>query len=135
MSSTKIAILSESAPKPIAPYSQAIKVGNTVYISGQLGFDVSANRLVLDSFEAQTEQVFKNLKAVAEASGGTLNDVTKMTIFITDFKNFAIVNKVMEKSFSQPFPARSTIGVASLPLGADIEIEAIMHLSDDRNKL
>ena len=136
MSSTKVPIFTESAPKPIGAYSQAVRVGNTVYLSGQLGFDVNANRLVLDSFEAQTEQAFKNLKSMAEASGGTVDNIAKMTIFITDFKNFPTVNKVMEKYFSRPYPARSTIGVSSLPLGVDIEIEGIMHLSDKEfNKL
>ena len=136
MSSSKVAILSPSAPKPIGTYSQAIKVGNTVYLSGQIGFDAGANKLVVDSFEAQTEQVFKNLKAVAEASGGTVDHIVKLTIFITDFKNFPTVNKVMERVFKQPFPARSTIGVGSLPLGVDIEVEGILQLSEtDKNKL
>lgn len=127
--STKEQVLSGSAPQPIGTYSQAIKVGNVVYLSGQIGYDVSAGRLVLDSFEAQTEQVFRNLRAVAAASGATLDDIVKLTIFITDFKNFPIVNQVMERHFKQPYPARSTVGVASLPLGVDIEVEGVIHLN------
>ncbi|CAG2114751.1 unnamed protein product [Medioppia subpectinata] len=126
--SAKQEIRSSSAPNPVGTYSQAIRVGNTVYLSGQVSIDPKSGQVVLESFEAQAEQVFNNLRAVAEASGATLDHIVKLTIFIKDFKHFPTVNQTMEKYFKKPFPARSTIGVSSLPLGVDIEVEAIIHL-------
>ncbi|CAG2178196.1 unnamed protein product [Oppiella nova] len=130
--SSKQEIKTPLAPQPVATYSQAIKAGNIVYLSGQVAMDVKANKLVLEPFEAQADQVFKNLKTVCEASGATLNQIVKLTIFITDFKNFPTVNQTMEKYFSRPYPARSTIGVASLN-GVDIEVEGILHLPEKTN--
>ena len=130
INASKLEIFNPSAPKPIGTFSEAIKVGNTVYLSGQIGFDAGANKLVNDSFEAQAEQVFGNLRAVAEASGGTVDNIVKLTVFITDFKNLPTINKVMERVFKQPFPARSSIGVASLAFGADIEVEGILQLTE-----
>ncbi|CAG2168890.1 unnamed protein product [Oppiella nova] len=127
--SAKKAIITELAPQPIGTFSQAIRHGNTVYLSGQVGWDVKTGRLVTDSFEAQLEQLLKNVKSVAEASGGSLEDIVKLTLFILDYKNFPIINKVFEKFFTKPYPARSCIGVSSLPLGADIEVEGILQLS------
>lgn len=122
-------ILTPLAPSPIGPYSQAISVGNIVYVSGQLGVNVRTGQMVTESIRAQAEQAFTNLKAVVEASGVTLSNVAKITIFITNFDDFPTINEVMKEYFMAPFPARSTIGVASLPLGAKVELEAIVHLN------
>jgi reactive intermediate/imine deaminase len=130
MSSSKQSVLTPSAPQPFGAYSQAIKAGNTVYLAGQIPYNVNTGQVVLTSIEEQAEQTFSNIKAVAEAAGGTIDDIAKLTIFITDFKYFSAVNSVMEKFFKKPYPARSTVGVASLGKGADIEVEGIMHLPD-----
>ncbi|MBV8910419.1 MAG: RidA family protein [Gammaproteobacteria bacterium] len=116
------------APQPIGAYSQAVRIGDTVYLSGQVPFDPATMQLVAGDFEAQTRRVFENLKAVAEAAGGSLDQAAKFTIFLTDLGNFAKVNEVMALYCAKPYPARSTIGVAALPRGALIEIECVLHL-------
>jgi reactive intermediate/imine deaminase len=121
-------IHTERAPQPIGAYSQAVRTGDTVYLSGQVPFDPATMQLVPGDFEAQTRRVFENLKAVAEASGGSLNQAAKFTIFLTDLGNFAKVNEIMALYCAKPYPARSTIGVAALPRGALIEIECVLHL-------
>lgn len=115
------------APQAIGTYSQAVRVGDTVYLSGQIGLDPSTMQLV-EGIEAQVHRVFKNLKAVAEASGGSLGDVVKLNVFLTDLGNFALVNTIMAEYFSEPSPARAAVGVASLPRGALVEADAIMVL-------
>jgi reactive intermediate/imine deaminase len=121
-------IHTERAPQPIGAYSQAVRAGDTVYLSGQVPFDPATMQLVTGDFEAQTRRVFENLKAVAEAAGGSLNQAVKFTIFLTDLGNFAKVNEIMALYCAKPYPARSTIGIASLPRGALIEIECVLHL-------
>ncbi|MBD1585458.1 RidA family protein [Pseudomonas typographi] len=122
---TKSVIQSDKAPAAIGTYSQAIKAGNTVYMSGQIPLDPATMELV-EGFEAQAVQVFDNLKAVAEAAGGSLGDVAKLNIFLTDLSHFATVNEVMGRYFEQPYPARAAIGVAALPKGAQVEMDAIL---------
>jgi reactive intermediate/imine deaminase len=121
-------IQTERAPQPIGAYSQAVRAGDTVYLSGQVPFDPATMQLVPGDFEAQARRVFENLKAVAEASGGSLDQAVKFTIFLTDLGHFAKVNEIMALYCARPYPARSTIGVASLPRGALIEIECVLHL-------
>jgi len=125
---SKEAIHSDNAPAAIGTYSQAIRSGNIVFLSGQIPLDPKTMELVDGDFEARARQVFENLKAVAAAAGGSLNQVVKLTIFLTDLDNFAAVNGVMEDYFDQPYPARAAIGVASLPKGADVEADAILGL-------
>lgn len=122
---TRTVINSDKAPAAIGPYSQAIKAGNTVYMSGQIPLDPKSMELV-EGFEAQTVQVFENLKAVAEAAGGSLADIVKLNIFLTDLGNFAAVNEVMTRYFQEPFPARAAIGITALPRGAQVEMDAVM---------
>ncbi|MFW2734728.1 RidA family protein, partial [Acinetobacter baumannii] len=110
-------IHTENAPAAIGTYSQAILVGNTLYLSGQIGLDPYSMELV-DGIEAQIRRVFDNLKAVCEAAGGTLADIAKLNIFLTDLSNFQLVNQIMGEYFAQPYPARAALGVASLPKGA-----------------
>lgn len=119
-------IHSESAPAAIGPYSQAVHVGNTVYLSGQTPLDPATGKLVDGDISDQTRRVFANLSAVCEAAGGSLNDIVRMGVFVTDLGNFAAVNAVMRELFSEPYPARTTIGVRSLPVNASVEIDAIM---------
>lgn len=114
-----------NAPAAIGTYSQAVRVGDTVYLSGQIGLDPSSMAMV-EGFEAQTEQVFSNLRAVAEAAGGSLADAVKLTIYLTDLGNFAKVNEVMARYFEQPYPARAAVGVKELPKGALVEADAIL---------
>jgi reactive intermediate/imine deaminase len=121
-------IHSEQAPAAIGTYSQAVRVGNTVYLSGQTPLDPKTMELVPGDFEAQTRRVFENLKAVAAAAGGTLNHAVRVGIYVTDLGNFPTVNKVMAEYFTQPYPARTTIGVASLPRGAAVEIDCVLEL-------
>ena len=125
---SKEAIHSENAPAAIGTYSQAVKAGDFVFLSGQIPLDPATMEFVDGDFEARTRQVFDNLKAVAEAAGGDLSQVVKLTIFLTDLANFATVNSVMEDYFEQPYPARAAVGVASLPKGADVEADAILGL-------
>ena len=122
---TKTVITSDKAPAAFGTYSQAIKAGNTVYMSGQIPLDPKTMELV-EGFEAQTVQVFENLKSVAEAAGGSFKDIVKLNIFLTDLSHFAKVNEIMGKYFEQPYPARAAIGVAALPKGAQVEMDAIL---------
>jgi reactive intermediate/imine deaminase len=120
-------ISTPDAPAAIGPYSQAVRAGDTVYLSGQIPLDPKTMQIV-DGFEAQVKQVFDNLEAVCKAAGGSFGQVVRLTIFLTDLGKFAIVNDMMAARFKTPFPARVTIGVASLPRGAQVEIDAILHL-------
>lgn len=117
-----------SAPAAIGPYSQAVKTGLVVFLSGQIGLDPTTQSLVGDDFGAQVRQAFRNLGAVAQAAGGTLADAVKLTLFLTDLSRFGQVNEIMSELMSKPYPARSTVGVASLPRGAQFEVEAILVL-------
>jgi len=121
-------IHTDKAPKAIGPYSQAVRAGNTVYFSGQIPLDPSTAELVTGDISFQTRRVFENLKAVCEAAGGTLGGIVRVGIYLTDLGNFAAVNTVMSEYFKEPYPARSTIGVASLPRGAQVEIDAVLQL-------
>ena len=121
-------IHTDRAPQAIGTYSQAVRVGETVYLSGQVPFDPATMQLVTGDFEVQVKRVFDNLSAVAEAAGGSLADAVKVTIFLTDLAFFPKVNEVMATYFSKPYPARSTVGVAQLPRGAQVEIECVLHL-------
>ncbi len=125
---SKEAIHSDAAPAAIGTYSQAIKTGNLLFMSGQIPLDPATMTVVDGNFETRARQVFDNLKAVAEAAGGDLNRIVKLTIFLTDLENFATVNAVMEDYFDQPFPARAAVGVAALPKGVDVEADAILAL-------
>ncbi len=124
----KTIISTPDAPQAIGTYSQAVKVGDAVYLSGQIGLDPATMYLV-EGIEAQIHQVFRNLRAVAEAAGGGLADVAKLNIFLTDLGHFARVNEIMAQYFSQPYPARAAVGVASLPRGALVEADGILILS------
>jgi len=121
-------IHTETAPAAIGPYSQATKVGNTVFLSGQIPLDPETMEVVEGGIEGQTHQVFANLIAVTKAAGGGLENLAKLTIFLTDLNDFAVVNKIMATYFSEPYPARATIEVSALPKGVAVEIEAIMTL-------
>lgn len=123
----KTIISTPNAPAAIGTYSQAVRVGDTVYLSGQIGLDPQSMTLV-DGIDAQIVRVFDNLKAVAEAAGGSLADVVKLNVFLTDLANFAKVNETMGKYFSEPFPARAAVGVKELPRGALVEADAVMFL-------
>ena len=125
---SKKPIHSDNAPGAIGTYSQAIQSGNIVFMSGQIPLVPATMEVVEGDFEARARQVFENLKAVAEASGGSLDQVVKMTIYLTDFADFATVNAVMSEFFEEPYPARAAVGVASLPKGVDVEAEAILAL-------
>lgn len=125
---TKQAIHTNSAPAAIGTYSQAIQSGNFVFLSGQIPLVPETMELVAGDFDTRARQVFKNLEAVANAAGGNLGNVVKVTIFLTDLDNFAAVNAVMEEFFEKPFPARAAVGVASLPKGTDVEADAILAL-------
>ena len=114
------------APKAIGTYSQAVMVGDTVYLSGQIPLDPETMELLSGSVEQQIHQVFKNLAAVAEAAGGSLQDMVKLNVFLTDLSNFATVNQVMAQYFTEPYPARAAIGVASLPKGSAVEMDGIL---------
>jgi reactive intermediate/imine deaminase len=124
---SKQAIHTSKAPTALGPYSQAIRVGYTVYLSGQLGID-PPNGNLQDGIEAQTRQVFANLRAVAEAAGGSLDDIVKLTILLVDLADFAKVNDIMASCFSAPYPARATYQVAALPKAARIEVEGVLEL-------
>jgi reactive intermediate/imine deaminase len=122
------AIHTDQAPKAIGPYSQAVRAGNTVYMAGQIPLDPKTMQMVEGDFEQEARQVFENIKAVITASGGTFGHVVKVTIFLTDFANFAKVNDLMAQYFQQPYPARSTVAVAALPRNARVEIECTLYL-------
>lgn len=126
--SNRAVIATQSAPQAIGPYSQGIKAGNTVWISGQIPLDPISMALVKGDIAAQAEQVFTNLAAIAEAAGGTLNNAVKVNISLTDLSDFDAVNTVMASHFEAPYPARACVQVAALPKGVDIEVEAILVL-------
>ncbi|HJL93522.1 MAG TPA: RidA family protein [Woeseiaceae bacterium] len=119
-------IHTNKAPQAIGTYSQAISTGNLTFISGQIPLNPETMEMVEGDFKIRAHQVFKNIKAIAEAADGNLNNIVKLTIFLTDLENFAAVNEVMAEYFENPYPARAALGVSSLPKGADIEAEAIL---------
>jgi reactive intermediate/imine deaminase len=120
-------ISTDGAPKAIGTYSQAVKAGDTVYLSGQIGLDPATTEMV-EGIDAQVRRVFDNLSAVAQAAGGSLADIVKLNIFLTDLGHFALVNSVMAEYFKEPYPARAAVGVASLPRGALVEADAVLVL-------
>ncbi|MER2526788.1 MAG: RidA family protein [Candidatus Competibacter denitrificans] len=121
-------ISTSQAPAAIGTYSQAVKIGDTVYLSGQIPLDPVAMQLVTGDISAQIRQVFDNLKAVAQAAGGSLADTVKLNVFLTDLSHFASVNQIMAEYFHEPYPARAAIGVAALPRGAQVEMDAVLVL-------
>jgi reactive intermediate/imine deaminase len=121
-------IHTDKAPKAIGTYSQAVRAGDTVYLSGQIPLDPATMELVTGDIEKEIRRVFENLKAVAEASGGSLAQSVKVNVYLTDLANFAKVNEVMAQYLAEPYPARAAIGVAQLPRGARVEIEAVLYL-------
>ena len=125
---SKEIIKTDKAPQAIGTYSQAVKTGNTVYLSGQIPLVPETMEMVEGDIRAQITQVFQNLSAVADAAGGSLQDVTKLNVFLTDLSNFPIVNEVMGEFFSEPYPARAAVGVAALPKLAQVEMDAVMVL-------
>lgn len=125
---TRDAIRTDGAPAAIGPYSQAIRSGRLVFLSGQIPLDPESGELVGGDFPARARRVFENMKAVAEAAGGNLDGVVKLTLYLTDLAQFAAVNDVMAEYFREPYPARAAVGVAALPKGADVEAEAILAL-------
>ncbi|WP_211827444.1 RidA family protein [Kistimonas asteriae] len=127
--SNKQIIHTDKAPAAIGTYSQAVKVGTTVYLSGQIPLVPETMEVVEGDFTTQTHQVFRNLQAVAEAAGGNLQDAAKITIYLTDLGNFQLVNEVMAQYFEQPYPARAAVGVKELPKGVPVEVEAILELN------
>lgn len=127
---SKTIIHSDQAPSAIGAYSQAVRAGDTVYLSGQIPLDPATMEVVgSGDFRVEAHQVFKNLRAVAEAAGGSLDDVVKLNAYLTDLTNFAVFNEVMAEYFSQPFPARAAVGVAALPKGVQVEAEAVLVLN------
>ncbi len=127
--SSKQIIQTPDAPAAIGTYSQAVRVEDTVYLSGQIGLDPSTMQLA-DSTEGQIHRVFQNLRAVALAAGGSLDDIVKLNIYLTDLAHFAKVNEIMATYFRQPYPARAAVGVAALPRGAQVEMDGVLHLQD-----
>jgi len=125
---SKQVISTADAPAAIGVYSQAVRVGNTIWVSGQIPLDPATQSLVVGGMEAQVHQVFRNLKAIVTAAGAGLDDVVKATVFLTDLGHFALVNKIMAEYFREPYPARAAVGVASLPRGAQSEVECIVAL-------
>ena len=125
---TREIIATEQAPQAIGTYSQAVKVGTTVYLSGQIPLDPSSMQVVAQDMREQINQVFQNLQEVAKAAGGSLDNFVKLNIFLTDLSHFPLVNEVMSEYFNQPYPARAAIGVSSLPKEVGIEMDAIMEL-------
>ncbi len=125
---TREIIQTDAAPAAIGTYSQAVRVGDTVYLSGQIPLRPTTMELVEDGMEAQIRQVFDNLSAIATAAGGSLADIAKLNVFLTDLSHFPLVNQVMADLFSEPYPARAAIGVAALPKGAEVEMDAILYL-------
>lgn len=126
---SKTPVHTQHAPAAIGTYSQAVKAGNLLFMSGQIPLDPATMEIVDGDFEARARRVFDNLKAVAEAAGASLDDAVKLTVFLTDLDNFATVNAVMQDYFSEPYPARAAVGVASLPKGVDVEADAILALA------
>lgn len=127
---TREIIRTDKAPQAIGTYSQAIKMGSTVYLSGQIPLIPETMEMVDGDIETQIRRVFDNLKAVAQAAGGDLRDVAKLNVFLTDLSNFPVVNQVMSEYFDEPYPARAAIGVASLPKDAGVEMDAVLELED-----
>lgn len=125
---TRSIVSTHNAPAAIGTYSQAVRAGDTLYLSGQIGLDPATGQLV-EGVDRQIHRVFGNLKAVAEAAGASLADVVKLSVYLTDLANFARVNEAMEKYFAKPYPARAVVGVASLPRGALVEADAIIVLT------
>jgi len=125
---SKQIVSTSAAPAAIGPYSQAVRAGNTLWLSGQVALDPVTKELVQGDIEVQTRRVFDNIKAVLAAAGASFDGVVKTTIFLTDLANFAAVNKIMAEYFREPYPARSTVGVAGLPRGAQVEVECIVAL-------
>ena len=121
-------IQTDAAPAAIGTYSQAVRTGDTVYLSGQIPLQPATMELIEGDMELQIRQVFDNLAAVARAAGGSLDDVAKLNVFLTDLSHFPLVNQVMSEYFNEPYPARAAIGVAGLPKGAEVEMDAILHL-------
>lgn len=121
-------INTSKAPEAIGTYSQAVKVGNTVYLSGQIGLDPASGQMLAAEVRDEIKQIFNNLRAVAEAAGGDLKNIVKLTIYLKDFENFSIVNELMSQFFKEPYPARATVGVRDLPRNAEVEIDAVMVL-------
>ena len=121
-------IFTEDAPRAIGTYSQAVKVGNIIYLSGQIPLVPKTMELIEGDKKNQIKRVFMNLAAVAKASGGSLSDITKLNIYLTDLSDFPLINEIMPEYFSEPYPARAVVGVASLPKGAMIEMDAIMTI-------
>ena len=128
--SQKQAISTDQAPGAIGPYSQAIRAGDFVYLSGQIPLDPGTMEVVEGDFPSRARRVFANLEAVATAAGGSLGDLVKLTVYLTDLGQFAAVNEVMTEIFEEPFPSRAALGVASRPKGVDIEVEGVLHLGD-----
>lgn len=128
MSNNKHIIATDNAPVAVATYSQAVRSGNLVFLSGQIPLDPETMELK-QGFTEQTHQVFKNLKAVVEAAGGTMDQIIKLNIFVMDLDNFATLNEIMAEYFTQPYPARAAVQVAGIPKGAEVEMEAILDLS------
>lgn len=126
---TRETISTNAAPAAIGTYSQAVKVGSTVYLSGQIPLDPATGELVAGSVDVHIRRVFDNLKAVAEAAGGSLADVVKLNIYLTDLSHFPVVNQVMAEYFEQPYPARAALGVAQLPKGAQVEADGVLEIS------
>ena len=124
----KTVIKTDRAPAAIGTYSQAVRAGNTVYLSGQIPLDPDRGELVTGDIAVQIRQVFDNLRAVAEAAGGSLDDAVKLTVYLTDLGNFSAVNEIMAEYFSEPYPARAAVGIASLPRNAEVEAEAILSV-------
>jgi reactive intermediate/imine deaminase len=124
----KQSISTTDAPAAIGVYSQAVRVGNTIWVSGQIPLDPKTKELVQGDTEAQVRQVFENLKAIVAAAGATFDDVVKATVFLVDLSHFGLVNKVMAEYFREPYPARAAVGVAALPRGAQVEVECIVAL-------
>jgi len=121
-------IATPNAPQAIGTYSQAMRAGNTVYLSGQIPLDPATGEMVAGDMEAQVRRVFENLKALAAAAGSDLDHAVRVTVYLTDLQHFALVNRVMAEYFSQPYPARAAVGVAALPKGAAVEIDAILDV-------
>lgn len=130
MSKKREIIRTDDAPQAIGTYSQAVKVGTTVYLSGQIPLVPTSMELVEGDMRAQIERVFDNLTAVASAAGGSLQNIAKLNIFLTDLSHFPLVNEIMAEYFQEPYPARAAVGVAQLPKGAEVEMDAIMELDD-----
>jgi reactive intermediate/imine deaminase len=121
-------IHTDQAPAALGPYSQAVRHGDLVFLSGQVGLDPASGKLVTGGIEEQARQVFRNLRAVCQAAGGDLDGIVKLTIYLVDLGNFSLVNAVMAENFAEPYPARATIEISALPAGAEVEVEAVLGI-------